>query len=199
MSTAQALSDGTLRQSADLKLEVGERLRAVAREWTADQRRRLRKALDRAANLLEQEAPAILGDSPEGHPFAGLYSTIARGNLLVIIAGPKRALATGMRVAEIDEVLSAGRKFKEEGSGLPIPYLVALHPRPVGRRCCWAAERCCAWPSPRYRTGNPSLPPCRCGRWRRAGLGLSALNEGQGRTNDIDARRPPPRGGVDWA
>ena len=126
MSTAQALSEGTARQSADMNLEVGERLMAVAREWTADQRRRFRKALDRAADMLEQEAPAVLGVSPEGHTFAGLYSTIGRGNLLVIIAGPKRAIALGMRVAEIDDVLAAARKFEEgdRGPRLPVPLLI---------------------------------------------------------------------------
>jgi hypothetical protein len=126
MSTAQALSEGAARQSADLKIEVGERLVAVAREWTTDQRRRFRKALDRAANMLEQEAPAILGFSPEGHPFAGLYSTIGRGNLLVVIAGPKHALALGMRMAEIEEVLAAARMFQEIDGGprLPVPLLI---------------------------------------------------------------------------
>jgi hypothetical protein len=107
-----------------MHLDVSERLHAIANAWPRAQQPRFRKAVDRAANLLELDAPAVLGFGPEGHPFAGIYSTVGRGRMVIVLAGAMGAMSVAMRVADINAAREAARKFRSEQPDLPIPLVI---------------------------------------------------------------------------
>jgi hypothetical protein len=96
----------TWRAAFDIEMEVGARLLTTIDSFPADQKKRFRKAAQKAANSLEARTPAVTGLTANGI-VAGLYATdVSPGCMSIVFADASRAVGIELPLSAIDDVLA---------------------------------------------------------------------------------------------